>query len=91
MSVTQKISLGYLLNFKESKKSLTIDSVWCVLLDQFNECEGTRSLDDLFNFKESEKSLTMDFVMDVLLDQLTSVKEQGHSTIFSILESLKRD
>jgi hypothetical protein len=31
-----------------------------VLLDQFNECEGTRSLDDLFNFRESEKSLTMD-------------------------------
>jgi hypothetical protein len=31
-----------------------------VLLDQFNECEGTRSLDDLFIFRESEKSLTMD-------------------------------
>jgi hypothetical protein len=31
-----------------------------VLLDQFNECEGTRSLDDLFNFRESEKRLTMD-------------------------------
>jgi hypothetical protein len=33
-----------------------------VLLDQFNECERIRSLDDLFNFRESEKSLTMDFV-----------------------------
>jgi hypothetical protein len=33
-----------------------------VLLDQFNECEGTRSLDNLFNFRESEKSLTMDSV-----------------------------
>jgi hypothetical protein len=33
-----------------------------VLLDQFNKCEGTRSLDDLFNFRETEKSLTMDFV-----------------------------
>jgi hypothetical protein len=32
-----------------------------VLLDQFNECEGTRSLDDLFNFRESKKSLTMDY------------------------------
>jgi hypothetical protein len=32
----------------------------CVLLDQFNECEGTRSLDDLFNFRESEMILTMD-------------------------------
>jgi hypothetical protein len=30
-----------------------------VLLDQFNECEGTRSLDDIFNFREFEKSLTM--------------------------------
>ena len=33
-----------------------------VLLDQFNECEETRSLDDLFNFRESEKRLTMDSV-----------------------------
>jgi hypothetical protein len=33
-----------------------------VLMDQFNECEGTRSLNDLFNFSESEKSLTMDSV-----------------------------
>jgi hypothetical protein len=31
-----------------------------VLLDQLNECEGTRSLDNLFNFRESEKRLTMD-------------------------------
>jgi hypothetical protein len=31
-----------------------------VLLDQFNECEGTKSLDDIFNFRESKKSLTMD-------------------------------
>jgi hypothetical protein len=31
-----------------------------VLLIQFIECEGTRSLDDLFNFRESEKILTMD-------------------------------
>jgi hypothetical protein len=45
-----------------------MDSVRDVLLDQFNECEGTRSLDDLFNFKESKKSLTMDFVRDVILD-----------------------
>jgi hypothetical protein len=61
-----------------------------VFSEPINECERTRSLDDLFNFKESEKSLTMDSVGDVLLDQLTSVKEQGHSTIFSILGSLKR-
>ena len=46
-----------------------------VFLDQFNECERTRSLDDLLNFKESEKSLTIDSVSYVLLDQLTSVKE----------------
>jgi hypothetical protein len=28
-------------------------------MDQFNECEGTRSLDDIFNFWDFEKSLTM--------------------------------
>jgi hypothetical protein len=39
-----------------------MDSVKNVLLDQFNECEGIRSLNDLFNFRESEKSLTMDSV-----------------------------
>jgi hypothetical protein len=33
-----------------------------VLLDQFNECEGTRSLNDIFNFRESKKILTMEFV-----------------------------
>jgi hypothetical protein len=46
--------------FKESEKSLTMDSVRNVLLDHFNECERIRSLDNLFNFRESEKSLTMD-------------------------------
>ena len=40
-----------------------------VFLEQFNECERTRSLGDIFNFKESEKSLTMDSIGDVLLDQ----------------------
>jgi hypothetical protein len=55
-------SLDNFFIFKESEKSLTMDSVWDVLLDHFNECEGTRSLDDLFNFRESEKSLTMDSV-----------------------------
>jgi hypothetical protein len=39
-----------------------MDSVRNVLLDQFNECERIRSLNDLFNFRESEKSLTMDSV-----------------------------
>jgi hypothetical protein len=39
-----------------------MDSVRDVLLDQFNECEGTRSLDNIFNFREFEKSLTMDSV-----------------------------
>jgi len=39
-----------------------MESVRDVLLDQFNKCEETRSLDHLFNFKESEKSLTMDSV-----------------------------
>jgi hypothetical protein len=35
----------------------------------FNECEGTRSLDDLFNFRESEKRLTIGSMGDVLMDQ----------------------
>ena len=52
--------LDHFFIFKESKKSLTMDSVRNVLLDHFNECERIRSLDDLFNFRESEKSLTMD-------------------------------
>jgi hypothetical protein len=54
-------SLGHFFIFKESEKSLTMDSVRNVL-DHFNECERIRSLDDLFNFRESEKSLTMDSV-----------------------------
>jgi hypothetical protein len=61
-SVTKTISLDNLFIFKESEKSLTMDSVRDVLLDQFNECEGTRSLDNIFNFRESEKSLNMDSV-----------------------------
>jgi hypothetical protein len=32
----------------------------------------------------------MDSIGDVLMTNLTSVKEQGHLTIFSILGSLKR-
>jgi hypothetical protein len=55
-------SLDYFFNFKESEKSLIMDSVKNVLLDHFNECERIRSLDDLFNFREFEKSLTMDSV-----------------------------
>jgi hypothetical protein len=61
-SVTKTISLSDLFIFKESKKSLTMDSIRGVFLDQFNECEETRSLDHLFNFRESEKILTMDSV-----------------------------
>jgi hypothetical protein len=58
--VIKTISLDNIFIFKESEKSLTIDSVRGVLLDQFNECEETRSLDNLFNFREFEKILTMD-------------------------------
>jgi hypothetical protein len=60
MSVTKTRSLDNLFKFKESEKSLTMDSIRDVLLDRFNECEETRSLDHLFNFRESKKSLTMD-------------------------------
>jgi hypothetical protein len=48
----------YNLQVGKRVKLMPID----VLLDQFNECEGTRSLNDLFNFRESENRLTMDFV-----------------------------
>ena len=58
----KKKSLSHFFIFKESEKSLTMDSVRNVLLDHFNECERIRSLDDLFNFRESEKSLTLDSV-----------------------------
>jgi hypothetical protein len=37
-----------------------MDSIMDVLMDRFNECEETSSLDDLFTFKEFEKILTMD-------------------------------
>jgi hypothetical protein len=62
MSVAKTISLDNLFIFKESEKSLTMDSVSNIVLDQFNECERIRSLDNLFNFRESEKILTMDSV-----------------------------
>jgi hypothetical protein len=39
-----------------------MDFVRNVLLDQFNECERIRSLNDLFNFRDFEKRLPMDFV-----------------------------
>jgi hypothetical protein len=39
-----------------------MDSIMDVLLDGFNECEETSSLNNIFNFRESEKSLTMDFM-----------------------------
>jgi hypothetical protein len=62
MSVIKTRSLSHFFIFKESEKSLNMDSVRNVLLDHFDECERIRSLDDLFNFRESEKSLNMDFV-----------------------------
>jgi hypothetical protein len=62
MSVTKKISVHNLFIFKESEKRLTMDSIRDVLLDQFNECEETSSLDHLFNFRKSENILTMDSV-----------------------------
>ena len=62
-----------------------------VFLDQFNECERTRSLDDLFNFKESEKRLTMDSVWDVLLDQFDECERtRSLGYLFNFRESEKR-
>jgi hypothetical protein len=45
--------------FRGSEKGLKEDLLCFgnVLLDQFNECEETRSLGNLFIFKESEKGL----------------------------------
>jgi hypothetical protein len=60
MSVIKTRSLGEFFIFKESEKSLSMDSIKNILLDHFTECERIRSVDDLFNFRESEKSLTMD-------------------------------
>jgi hypothetical protein len=62
MSVIRTRSVDHFFIFKESEKSLTMDSIRNVLLDQFNECEIIKSLDDLFNFREFERSLTMDSV-----------------------------
>jgi hypothetical protein len=90
MSVTKTRSLGNIFIFKESEKSLTMDSVRDVLLDQFNECERIRSLDDLFTFKESEKRLTMDSVRDFLLDQFNDCEEaRSLDHLFSFRESEK--
>ena len=47
MSVIKTRSLGHFFIFKESEKSLTMDSIRNILLDHFNECERIRSLDDL--------------------------------------------
>jgi hypothetical protein len=52
-SVTKTRSLNNIFIFKDPEKRLTMDSVRDVLLDPFNECEETRSLNDLFNFRES--------------------------------------
>jgi hypothetical protein len=38
-----------------------MDYIGDVLMDHFNECEGTRSLNNIFNFRDSKKSLNMDF------------------------------
>jgi hypothetical protein len=43
--------------FRGFEKGLKEDCVKNVLLDQFNEFEETRSLDNLFIFRESEKGL----------------------------------
>jgi hypothetical protein len=61
------------------------------LLDQFNECEGTRSLDDLFNFRESEKSLIMDsrggsfFISNLQGSKKVINQNQGECSFFKDL------
>jgi hypothetical protein len=61
-SMIKTRSLDNFFIFKESEKSLNVDSVRNFILGHINECERLRSLDDIFNFRESEKSLTMDSV-----------------------------
>jgi hypothetical protein len=56
MNLPRHTFFHYNLHVGKMVKLMLVD----VLLDQFNECEGTRSLNDLFNFREFEKSLTMD-------------------------------
>ena len=56
MNLSRRTFFSYNLQAGKRVKLMPVD----VLLDQFNECEGTRSLDNLFNFRESEKSLTID-------------------------------
>jgi hypothetical protein len=41
--------------FRGSEKGLKETHLRNVLLDQFNECEETRSLNNIFIFKESKK------------------------------------
>jgi hypothetical protein len=56
MNLPRHTFFHYNLHAGKRVKLMPID----VLLDQFNECEGTRSLDNIFNFRESEKRLAMD-------------------------------
>jgi hypothetical protein len=61
-----------------------------VFLNQFNECERTRSLNDIFNFKESEKRLTMNSLGDVLLDQFNKCEgTRSLDNLFNFRESEK--
>jgi hypothetical protein len=58
MDLSRRIFFYYNLQDGKRVKVMPVD----VLLDQFNECEGTRSLGNIFNFREFENSLTMDFM-----------------------------
>jgi hypothetical protein len=74
------------LQAKKRGKIILVD----VLLYQFNECEGIRSLNNLFNFKESEKRLNVDSVGDVLLDQFNLCERTSSlDDIFNFRESKK--
>ena len=93
-------SLDNIFNFKESEKSLTMDSLPFsrfsllslkkVKFTEENSLEETnipRCTIFLFNIQARKRDKIMP--LDFFLNQLTSVKEQGHSTIFSLIRSLK--
>jgi hypothetical protein len=101
MSVIKTRSLNNLFNFKESEKSLTMDSLpfsrFSLLSSKKvkftkenspGEMNLPRCTFFLLNLQARKRGKLMP--VDVFLIQLTSVKEQGHSKIFSILRSLKR-
>jgi hypothetical protein len=99
--MTKTRTVDNLFNFKESEKSLTMDSlpfsrfsllspkkVKVIEENSPSEMNLPRCTFFLFNLEVEKRGKLMP--IDFFLKQLMSVKEQGHSMIFSILRSLKK-